>query len=103
MLKKEIRKFNSGWCFAVVNGRLAEIYFDKKYGIYGHCYVKRNEFNKKEQKIINSDIKKYQFTYRKEYYIDKKRGTKQKVPGIYRVFPEIKKYKSGRKRIYQEK
>ena len=58
-MKKEIRKFNSGWCFAVVNGRLAEIYFDKKYGIYGHCYVKRNEFNKKEQKIINLDIKKY--------------------------------------------
>lgn len=93
-MKKEIIKFNNGWCFAVVNGRLSEIYFDKKYGIYGHCYVKREEYTKKEQKMITADIKKYHFVYRKGYYIDKKRGIKRKVPNIYKVSPEIKKYKN---------
>lgn len=90
-------KFNSGWCFAIVNGRLAEIFFDKKYGIYEHCYVKREEYNKKEQRMIDSDIKKYQFVYRKGYYVDKMRGTKQKVPDIHKVFPEIRKYKNETK------
>lgn len=54
---KKDAKFNSGWCFAIVNGRLAEIHFHKKYGIYGHCYVKREEYNKREQKMIGADIK----------------------------------------------
>ena len=88
MNKKGI-KFNSGWCFATMNGRLAEISFDSKYGVYAHCYVKRGEFNKREQKMIDSDIKKYQFTFRNGYYFDKKQGTKQKVVSMYKVFPEI--------------
>lgn len=92
-IKKESIKFNDGWCFAIVNGRLSEIHFDKKYGIYAHCYVKREEYNKREQKMIESDIKRYQFVYRKGYYIDKKRGIKQKAPDLYKVFPEIRKYK----------
>ena len=92
-MKKEVGKFNNGWCFAIINGRLAEIYFDKKYGIYGHCYVERKEYTKREQKMIDSDIKRYQFVYWKGYYIDKKQEIKQKVPNIYKVFPEIKKYK----------
>ena len=102
MAKREI-KFNNGWCFAVVNGRLAEIHFDKKYGIYGHCYIQREEYSKREQRMINSDIEKYQLIYRKKYHIDKKRGLKQKAPGIDRVFPEIKKYKNEAKRIPQKK
>ena len=102
-MKKESLKFNDGWCFAIVNGRLAEIYFDKKYGIYGYCYVKKEDYTKKEQKMINSDIKKCQFTYRKGYYIDKKRGTKQKAPNIYKMFPEIRKYQNEAKRIYSKK
>jgi len=92
MDKKKV-KFNDGWCFAIVNGRLAEIYFDKKYGIYGHCYVKKREYTKRERKMIDSDIKKYRFIYRKGYYINKKLGIKQKIPHIVKVFPEIRKYK----------
>lgn len=99
MVKKGI-KFNDGWCFAIVNGRLAEIHFDSKYGIWGHCYVERKEYNKKEQKMIDSDIKKYQFIYRKGYYFDKKLGTKQKVVPIRKIFPEIKKHEKRSKKIY---
>jgi len=61
-------KFDTGWCFAVVNGRLAEIYFDKKSGVNAHCYVKREEFSKREQKMIDTDIKKHKFSYRKKIY-----------------------------------
>jgi len=89
-MKKEVTKFNNGWCFAVVNGRLAEIYFDKKYGIFGHCYVEKNDYSKREQRMINSDIKKYQFIYRRKYYIDKKRRIKQRVQPMSKVFSEIK-------------
>lgn len=85
MTSKSI-KFNDGWCFATINGRLAEIHFHKKWGIYAHCYIKREEYSKKEQKMIDSDIKNYQFIYRKKYYIDKKLGTKQKAPGMREVF-----------------
>ncbi len=96
-------KFNDGWCFAITNGHLAEIFFNKKYGIYGHCYVKREEYSKKEQAMIDSDIEKYQFVYRKGYYFDKKRGIKHKIPDIHKIFPEIKKYKNEAKRICQKK
>ncbi len=83
-------RFNDGWCFAIVNSRLAEIYFKKKYGIYGHCYVKREEYNsKREQKMIDKDIKENKFIYRKGYYIDKLTGVKSKAPKIDEVFPEI--------------
>jgi len=82
-------KFNDGWCFAIVNGRLAEIYFRKKCGIYAHCYVKRAEFNKGEQKMIDKDIEKYRFIYRGGYYIDKIRGIKHKVPARKKVFHDI--------------
>ena len=87
---KKGTKFNSGWCFATMNGRLVEIYFNSKYGIYVHCYVERKEFNKRERKMIDSDIKKYQFAYRKGYYFDKLTGVKSKAPKIEEVFPEIK-------------
>jgi len=78
-MKKATVKFNDGWCFAIVNGRLTEIYFKKKYGIYAHCYVKREEFNKREQRMIDSDVKRCQFIYAKGCYIDKMRGIKQKA------------------------
>lgn len=82
-----------GWCFAIVNGRLAEIYFCKKYGIHGHCYVKKEEFSKREQKMIEDDTKKCGFAYRDGFYIDKINGIKQKKPPIEKVFPEIRKYR----------
>lgn len=88
-LKKKL-KFNDGWCFATVNGRLAEIYFKKKYGVHSHCYVKREEFNKREQKMIDADIKKCQFVYRKGYYLDKLTGIKSKTPKIMEAFLEFK-------------
>ena len=90
--KKNNIKFNDGWCFAIVNGRLAEIHFKKKYGIWAHAYMKRSEFSKKEQKMIDSDIKKCQFSYRKGYYFDKILRIKHKVPEIRKIFPPREKY-----------
>ena len=49
--------YGNGWCFALVNGRLAEIFFDRKFGIWGYCCVKRKEYNKREQRMIDADIK----------------------------------------------
>ncbi len=91
-MKSKKLKFNDGWSFAKVNGRLAEIHFDKKYGVYAHAYVKRSEYKtKREQKMIDVDIKKCQFIYRKGYYIDKLRGIKTRAPKFEEVFPEIKR------------
>jgi len=91
-------KFNDGWCFAKVNGRLAEIHFDKKYGVYAHCYIKREEYSKQEQKMIDEDIKKCRFIYRKGYYLDKLTSMKSKAPKIEEVFPEIKRKSYSRSR-----
>ena len=97
MAKVKKVKFNDGWCFAMVNGWLAEIHFSKKYGIFGHCYVKRKEYTtKKEQKMIEADVKKCQFTCRGGYYFDKLRGIKQKIVPMDKVFPEIKKYEKNK-------
>jgi len=57
------------WCFAIVNNKFAEIYFDRKENdqveILGHCYPKRDEFKKKtEQKQIAQDKEKFRFVYR---------------------------------------
>lgn len=64
-----------GWCFAIINNRLAELYFEKsKSGIkfQGHCYVDRLEFKlKSEQKSIDKDIAKFRFTYRNKKYVRK--------------------------------
>lgn len=38
------------WCFAIINGRLAEIYFNEtKKGpkFLGHCYVEKSEYTTK--------------------------------------------------------
>ena len=61
------------WCFAIINGRLGEIYFDKngKSKIHSHCYVKREEYSKKEQGMIDSGTKKYHFTWRNGKYAEK--------------------------------
>ncbi len=91
--KEEKVVFGNGWSFATVNGRLAEIFFKEKYGIYGHCYVKRKEYNKGEQKMIDSDTQEYSFTYCKGYYIDKYRGTKHKIPTVSKIFPKIRRIK----------
>ena len=74
-----------GWCFAIINGRLAEIFFEpgkRKPKIIGHAYVKREEYKtKKEQKYIEEDTAKFRMSYRNgkykrlEWY---KRGTRVK-------------------------
>lgn len=60
------------WCFAIINNKLAEIYFDHAKGepkILGHCYVKKEEFKtKKEQRMIKEDIINNQLIYRKGNY-----------------------------------
>lgn len=62
-----------GWCFAIVNNRLAEIYFDKKKNgkpkIWAHCYVKREEYEtKQEQKWIEQDTQRVRVVYRNKKY-----------------------------------
>ena len=42
------RQINMTWCFALVNGRLAEIYFNKTkkdVRFLGHCYVEKSEYS----------------------------------------------------------
>lgn len=63
-----------GWSFAIVNNKLAEIYFDKnkksRAKIRGHCYVKKEEYKtKQEQKWIIKDTKKIRLKYQKRKYI----------------------------------
>lgn len=68
------------WCFAKINGRLAEIYFDEAGKnskglpkIWGHCYINYKTFKtKEEKKWIMEDTAKYQFSYRNDFYRDKK-------------------------------
>lgn len=62
-----------GWSFAIVNNKLAEIFFDKnkvgKTKIRGHCYVKRSEYKtKQEHKWIKEDTARVQLMYRKGKY-----------------------------------
>ncbi|MDP3725500.1 MAG: hypothetical protein Q8R20_03475 [Nanoarchaeota archaeon] len=60
------------WCFAVVNNKLAEIFFDdtkRKLNIRGHCYVKEEEYtSKKEKKWIEEDVARFRFVYRDKKY-----------------------------------
>lgn len=60
------------WCFAKVNRRLAEIYFDKKKEktkIFGHCYVKKEKYKtKREQRWIEQDSTQFQFVYKNGEY-----------------------------------
>jgi hypothetical protein len=72
------RGVNVGWwCFAIVNNRLAEIYFEnddkkKKTTVWTHCYVKRNEFTtKKELREIDQDTKRNRFIFRNKKYTRK--------------------------------
>ena len=63
-----------GWSFAIVNNKLAEIYFDKnKKGrakIRGHCYVKKEEYKtRQEQRWIAEDTKRVRLRYQKRKYI----------------------------------
>lgn len=60
------------WCFAKVNNRLAEIYFEERKAgpkIIGHCYVSAKDYKtKKEQAWIKADTAKFKFVYRDRKY-----------------------------------
>lgn len=60
------------WCFAIVNGRLAELYFEVKRGKpvpMAHCYVKKEEYTtKREQQWIKKDTQNLRFSWRKGKY-----------------------------------
>jgi hypothetical protein len=74
MGKRLLKKFNGdmAWNFAIINGKLAEMHFVKgkgEKGIFAHCYVDRKSYKtKKEQKMIDADIKNDRFSYRKKKY-----------------------------------
>ena len=60
------------WSFALVNNRLAEVFFERKRGkniFLGHAYVKESEYtSKKEKRWIKEDIVKVRLVYRKGKY-----------------------------------
>ena len=62
------------WCFGKVNGKLAEVYFENKRGKSvpcAHCFVQREEYKtKKEQKMIEEDIKKVNLSFKNNVYSD---------------------------------
>lgn len=62
------------WCFAKVNNKLAEIYFEKKRGkikFLGHVYVQKKEYKtKNELRWIEEDIKKIKLLYKNKKYIE---------------------------------
>ncbi len=65
-----------GWCFAIINNKLAEIYFEKNNrGIkfLGHCFVKESEYRsmKEEKEWIKKDIARVQLAYREGNYRNK--------------------------------
>jgi hypothetical protein len=61
------------WCFATINNRLGEIYFEKKktgrIKFLGHCYIKKEDFKiKKQRNVLEEDIKKFKIIYRNKKY-----------------------------------
>jgi len=61
------------WCFTIINNKVGEIYFERNKNnqikFLGHCYVKREDFeNKQEQKCFNEDIKNTKIVYRDKRY-----------------------------------
>lgn len=62
------------WSFAMVNGKLSEIFWDlkrdrKKQKVDAHCYVKRSEYKtKREQAMIDKDLEYYRFSWRHGIY-----------------------------------
>lgn len=53
MAKEKVIAEITGWSFAKVNGRLAEIYFHEhgkgQVDVLAHCYVKQNEYSTKQE------------------------------------------------------
>jgi len=68
---------NTAWSFALINGRLAEVWFYRDKNdtpvFIGHCYVKHEEYTtKKELTMIDKDTQKVKLRYSKGgYYLIK--------------------------------
>jgi len=66
----------SYWCFATINNKLGEIYFDKvgrgkkKRTIFkGHCYVEKSDFKTKgELRALDRESARYHISYRNGKY-----------------------------------
>ena len=62
----------SGWNFAIINGSLAEVFFERRGKVVifqGFCYVKRLEYKtKKEQRWIDKDTEEVKLKYVKGEY-----------------------------------
>ena len=61
------------WAYAIVNGRLGEVYFEKSEGakgIFAHAYLDKTciSWNKKDKQLMRKDVKHHRFTYRKRKY-----------------------------------
>lgn len=60
------------WCFGKVNGKLAEVFFEKKNGKslpWAHCLVKKEEYKtKKEQRWIKEDTKRVKLSFKNKKY-----------------------------------
>lgn len=63
------------WCFAIINNKLAEVYFEKKKGeikFLGHCYIDRSDYrSKREKEWIEKDTIRVQLIYRNRAYKSK--------------------------------
>jgi len=63
------------WQFGLINGKLAEVFFDDKKRILGYCYVNESKYTtKKEKRWIKNDTKQFQLTYRNKKIRDKQTG-----------------------------
>jgi hypothetical protein len=60
------------WSFALVNSKLAEVFFERKRGkniFLGHAYVKESEYTtNKEKGWIKKDTARVRLVYRKGEY-----------------------------------
>jgi hypothetical protein len=60
------------WCFAIINNRLAEVFFEKKkrkINFLGHYYIKEDEYKSlKEKKWIKEDTANTILVYRNKQY-----------------------------------
>ncbi len=58
------------WCFALINGKLAELFFQKRgrgRRFLGHVYVKLSNYKtKKELAWIDKETKLYQLKYTRD-------------------------------------
>lgn len=88
---KAVEKFSpflsaTGWCFGLINNRLAEIFYEQG-KIQGYCYVHEREYKtKQEHRWIREDTERVQLTLRKGVYRDKLTGNI--IPKG--AFPDIK-------------